>query len=595
MHSNIENYLSKTDWRVKENSNQHFSLQGLNTHITAKAISNYWLDYVYPSGIASAHRTGQIHIHDLGTLGPYCVGWDLTDLLIKGFGGVPSKLASKPAKHLRTALMHVVNFMYTLQGEAAGAIAFSHIDTLMSPFIREDGLDHQEVRQIMQEFIFNMNVPTRVGGQTPFTNLSFDLMAPSQFSNTSAIVGGKPMKYTYSDLQPEMDMFNRAFAEIMIDGDADGRPFTFPIPTYNITKDFDWDNPDLIPLWEMTAKFGIPTFANFIGSDLDPDDVTSLCCRLRLDNRDVARRTGGLFASAPLTGSAGVCTINLPRIGYDANGDIDAFYAELDNMMDIAKRSLIIKRGVIEGLTDDGLYPYSSFYLRKVKEQSGEYWSNHFLTIGILGMSDAILNMFGTSIASDKGREFSEDVLNHMLERIESYKEETGELWNLEATPAESSTHRLAMIDQTACPGIRMHCSEDNKSDSPYYTNSTNLPVGYTDDIFLAMKHQEGLLQLYTGGSVAHMYLGEPIETWEGARSLVRSIATNFKIPYFTVTPTFSICPKDKYISGEYPVCPKCGATTDVFTRVVGYLRSTSSFNDGKQAEFEDRKEYIAR
>ena len=569
---------------MKENSNQHFSLQGLNNHITSDAIANYWLDSVYPKHIASAHRTGRMHIHDTGTLGPYCVGWDLTDLLIKGFGGVPSKLRSKPAKHLRTALMQVVNFMYTLQGEAAGAIAFSQVDTLMSPFIREDKIEYQELKQILQEFVFNMNVPTRTGFQSPFTNITLDLTVPNKLKNIPVIVGGKPLDYTYSEVQEEMDMFNRAFAEVMIEGDADGRPFTFPIPTFSITDDFDWDNETLKPIWEMTAKYGIPYFANFVNSDMSPDDSRSMCCRLRLSTDQLQYRGGGLFGAAPLTGSIGVVTINLPRIGFHANGNRDAFFAELDDCVEIARESLVIKRGIVESWTDDGLYPYSTYYLAAIKEETGKYWGNHFSTIGVIGMHEASEYLIGKGIGSDEGTALAKDVLNFIRKKLEKFQQEDeGSLWNLEASPAEGAMYRLAKIDSETLDGATQR---------EYYTNSTNLPVEYTEDAFKALKHQEGLHVLYTGGTVFHVYLGESINDWESVRALVRAISRTFKVPYYTISPTFSICPNDGYIPGEHPVCPKCGAVTEVFVRVVGFLRPVSTFNDGKVSEFEDRTEY---
>ena len=583
MHSGITNYLSKEDWRVKENSNQHFSLQGLNTHITSKAIANYWMDDIYKEEVSNAHRTGRLHIHDLGTLGPYCVGWDLTDLLIKGFGGVSSKLASKPAKHLRTALMHVVNFMYTLQGEAAGAIAFSHIDTLMAPFIREDGLSYDEVKQVMQEFIFNMNVPTRVGFQTPFTNLTMDLSVPKSFVNKSVIIGGKTLTYTYSDVQHEMDIFNRAFSEIMMDGDADGRPFTFPIPTYNITKDFDWYNEDLKPLWEMTAKYGTPYFANYVNSDMSAEDARSMCCRLRIDNRELMYRGGGLFGSAPLTGSIGVVTLNLPRLAYDARKDTETFYRLLDDILAIAKASLIIKRQVLEDWTDQGLYPYSSVYLEGIKKETGKYWSNHFSTIGVIGMDEATRRLIDMGIDQVPAKAFAMETMSYIRETLRKWQVETGLMWNLEATPAEGAAHRLARIDSETMEGVPQHT---------YYTNSTQLPVGHTDDLFTAIRHQEDLQSAYTGGTVFHSFIGEPIADWQQARLLVRKIATGSKLPYYTITPTYSICPKDGYLGGNHDVCPECGSRCEVYTRIVGYLRPTSTWNDGKKDEFNDRKEY---
>ena len=593
MHSGITNYINKNDWRVKENSNQGFSLQGLNNYISGKASAHYWLEKVYTNEIGDAHKSGKMHIHDLSSLSAYCMGWDLLDLLMTGFTGVPSKQVSKPAKHFGSALMQVVNFMFTAAGEIAGAVALSNFDTLLAPFIHYDNLTEKEVKQHIQEFIFNMNVSTRTGFQACFSNITIDLTVPNNMKNLPVIIGGKAQKETYGEMQPQLDMFNKCLAEVFIEGDGNGKPFSFPIPTYNITDDFDWDNEKLDPLWEMTAKYGIPTFANFIGSDLDPNDVTSLCCRLRLDRKELRKRGGGgLFGSAPLTGSSGICTINLPRIGYHANGDVAAFYDELDKVMMLAKQSLIIKRGFVEEMTELGMYPYTAFYLRSIKESSGKYWSNHFSTIGIIGMSDALLNMFGYGIGDEKGKAFAINVLNHMRDKLSEFQEETGDLFNLEATPAEGTAYRLARIDQEVTPDIRMHCKEDYGSETGYYTNSTNLPVGYTEDLYLAMSHQEDLLELYTGGSVMHGFVGEPIYDKEQAKNLVKAIATNFKIPYFTVTPTFSICDSHGYIAGEVPVCPDCGRKTDIYSRVVGYLRPTSTWNDGKLAEFEDRTEY---
>ena len=507
----------------------------------------------------------------------------MTDLLIKGFGGVSSKLASKPAKHLRTALMHVVNFMYTLQGEAAGAIAFSHIDTLMAPFIREDGLSYEEVKQVMQEFIFNMNVPTRVGFQTPFTNLTMDLSVPKSFADNPVVVGGVPLKYNYSEVQPEMDVFNRAFSEIMMDGDADGRPFTFPIPTYNITKDFDWDNEDLKPLWEMTAKYGTPYFANYVNSDMSAEDARSMCCRLRIDNRELMYRGGGLFGSAPLTGSIGVVTLNLPRLAYDARKDTETFYRLLDDILAIAKDSLIVKRQVLEDWTDQGLYPYSSVYLEGIKRETGKYWANHFSTIGVIGMDEATRILLDMGIDQVPAKAFAMEVLTYIRETLREWQVETGLMWNLEATPAEGAAHRLAKIDSETMEGVPQHT---------YYTNSTQLPVGHTDDLFTAIRHQEDLQSAYTGGTVFHSFIGEPIADWQQARLLVKKIAIGSKLPYYTITPTYSICPKHGYLGGNHDVCPECGSRCEVYTRIVGYLRPTSTWNDGKKDEYADRVVY---
>ncbi len=553
----VEDYLNDRDWRVRENSNMTFSLQGLNTHITDRIISKYWLNKIYPLQIRRGHISGDFHIHDLGTLGAYCVGWDLRDLLVRGFTGVRGKIASRPAKHFRVALLQIVNFMYTLQGESAGAQAFSNLDTYLAPFIRADHLSYEEVRQNLQEFVYNMNVPTRVGFQTPFTNVTLDLKVPRYMKDEPVIIGGVLKDSKYGDYQPEMDLFNRAFAEVMLEGDAAGRPFTFPIPTYNITEDFDWDNPVLAPIWEMTARYGIPYFSNFIGSDMRPEDARSMCCRLRIDNRELRARGGGLFGANPLTGSIGVVTINLPRLGYLAE-DEDDFFGRLSQLMDLAKEALIVKRKTLEALTEGGLYPYSRYYLDRIKEAEGGYWRNHFSTIGVIGMNEAILNLFGTSIADPDGRDFAAAVLDFMRERLADFQEETGEIFNLEATPAEGASYRLAKKDLETYPDIRIYNLEVYGGDTPYYTNSTHLPVGLTDDLFEALTLQDPLQTRYTGGTVFHGFLGERSPTPEAAKRLVRKIAENFRLPYYTLTPTFSICPKHGYIAGEHKYCPKC-------------------------------------
>jgi len=502
----VEDYLNDRDWRVRENSNMTFSLQGLNTHITDRIISKYWLNKIYPLQIRRGHISGDFHIHDLGTLGAYCVGWDLRDLLVRGFTGVRGKIASRPAKHFRVALLQIVNFMYTLQGESAGAQAFSNLDTYLAPFIRADHLSYEEVRQNLQEFVYNMNVPTRVGFQTPFTNVTLDLKVPRYMKDEPVIIGGVLKDSKYGDYQPEMDLFNRAFAEVMLEGDAAGRPFTFPIPTYNITEDFDWDNPVLAPIWEMTARYGIPYFSNFIGSDMRPEDARSMCCRLRIDNRELRARGGGLFGANPLTGSIGVVTINLPRLGYLAE-DEDDFFGRLSQLMDLAKEALIVKRKTLEALTEGGLYPYSRYYLDRIKEAEGGYWRNHFSTIGVIGMNEAILNLFGTSIADPDGRDFAAAVLDFMRERLADFQEETGEIFNLEATPAEGASYRLAKKDLETYPDIRIYNLEVYGGDTPYYTNSTHLPVGLTDDLFEALTLQDPLQTRYTGGTVFHGFL----------------------------------------------------------------------------------------
>ncbi len=547
----VEDYLHRSDWRVSENSNMNYSLQGLNFYIASSIAARYWLHKVYPPEVQRGHTEGDFHIHDLGMLSTYCCGWDLQDLLRLGFGGVPAKVESKPPRHLRTALGQLVNFFYTLQGESAGAQAVSNFDTLLAPFVRYDGLDYRGVKQAMQEFVFNINVPTRVGFQTPFTNLTFDLTPSPVLRDQAVIVGGELREDTYGEFQAEMDMINRAFAEVMLEGDAKGRVFTFPIPTYNLSKDFDWENPVLEPIWRMTAKYGIPYFSNFINSDMKPEDARSMCCRLRLDNRELRKRGGGLFGANPLTGSIGVVTINMPRLGYLSQDEAE-FLERLARLMDIARTSLEVKRKVLERLTGQGLYPYSRHYLEPIKQSQGAYWANHFSTIGLNGMNEACLNLMGISIAHPDGKAFAVRVLEFMRERLQEYQQETGHLFNLEATPAEGATYRLARLDRRRYPDIITAGTDD----VPYYTNSTHLPVSYTDDIFEALDHQDDLQVLYTGGTVLHGFIGEQIDDWRQARLLVRRIAENYRLPYYTLTPTFSICPVHGYIAGAHQYCP---------------------------------------
>lgn len=588
----VEQYLNLDDWYVRENSNMSFSLQGLNNYLTTKVIERYWVNRIYPPNIGGAHYSGDVHIHDLGVLGPYCVGWDLRELLLSGFGGVYGKVESKPPRHFRTALGQVVNFFYTLQGEAAGAQAFSNVDTLLAPFIRYDDLDYREVKQAIQEFIFNINVPTRVGFQTPFTNVTLDLKVPGFMEDEPIVYGGKVIDDAYGDMQEELNMFNLAFAEVMSEGDARGRIFTFPIPTYNITKDFDWDSPISQKIFEVTAKYGVPYFSNFVNSDMKPEDVRSMCCRLRIDNRELRKRGGGFFGANPLTGSIGVVTINLPRIGYLAK-DEDRFFERLGELMDLARDSLEIKRKVLERFTERGLYPYSKYYLRFVKESYGKYWKNHFSTIGVIGMNEALLNMFGYGIAAEEGLRFAIKTLRFMRERLMEYQEETGNLYNLEATPAEGASYRLARIDKKKYPNIIVANEKYlSQGAEPFYTNSTHLPVDYTGDLFEALEHQDNLQPLYTGGTVFHIYLGEKLYSWSAAATLVKKVAYNYHIPYFTLTPTFSICPTHGYISGENKVCPSCGAKCEVYSRVVGYFRPVDQWNDGKQSEFRIRRAF---
>ena len=588
----VEDYLDEKDWEVKENSNMTYSLQGLNFYLSSKVVSHYWLSEIYPIEIRNAHNSGDFHIHDLGILGAYCVGWDLLDLLRKGFKGVSGKVESKPAKHFKTALGQIVNFFYTLQGEAAGAQAFSNVDTYLSPFIRFDKLSYEEVKQSMQEFIFNMNVPTRVGFQTPFCNITLDLKIPDFMKNEPVIIGGLPRNETYSQFEKEVNMFVRAFGEVMTEGDAQGRPFTFPIPTLNITKDFDWENVNYQPLWEMTAKYGIPYFSNFINSDMKPDDVRSMCCRLRLDKRELKKRGGGLFGANPLTGSIGVVTINMPRIGYLSKNESE-YFERLERLMVLSKNSLEIKRKVIENATEKGLYPYSRFYLKSIKERFGYYWKNHFSTIGLIGMNESLMNFMHKNIGEKEGRDFALKVMDYMRKRLEDFQEETGNIYNLEATPAEGSSYRLARTDKREYPElISANNDEVKKGGEPYYTNSTQLPVNYTDDFFEALELQDELQIKYTGGTVLHSFLGESMPSVNAVKSLVKKIAENFKLPYFTITPTFSICPEHGYQTGEHQKCPVCGKICEVYSRSVGYLRPVSQWNKGKEAEFKERKTF---
>lgn len=552
----VRDYIGESDWRVNENSNMAYSWQGLNNHISSSVQANYWLHTIYPKEIANAHIEADMHIHDLGMLAIYCCGWSLQDLLLRGFTGVPGKVSCAPPKHFSTALGQVVNFLYTLQHEAAGAQAFSSFDTYLAPFIRYDNLDYGRVKQEIQEFVFNMNVPTRVGCQTPFTNITMDILPSGALAEESVIIGGKLMPEKYKDFEPEMLMINKAFAEVMMEGDASGRVFTFPIPTYNITKDFDWNNPELTAIWEMTAKYGIPYFSNFINSDMNPDDARSMCCRLRLDNRELRKRGGGLFGSNPLTGSIGVVTINMPRIGHTAKSK-KQFFEKLESMMELAKESLIIKRNVLEDLSEKGLYPYSRYYLSSVKERFGKYWKNHFNTIGINGMNEALLNFLGEDITSEKGHAFALEVMDFMREKIGGYQEETGDIFNLEATPAESTAYRFAKSDVKKYPGIVVANKEADLAD-PYYTNSSQLPVGFTEDLFEALDLQDSLQCKYTGGTVFHAFLGERIPNLEATKKLVKRMCEKYSMPYFSITPTFSICPKHGYLEGEHEYCPRC-------------------------------------
>ena len=588
----IDKYLENLDWKVNENSNMGYSLQGLNNYVSAEITKTYWLDKIYTSKIGQAHKEGDLHIHDLNLLSVYCVGWDLTDLLQEGFTGVAGKVASKPAKHFRSALGQVVNFFYTLQGEAAGAQAFSDFDTLLAPFIRADKLSYEEVKQAIQEFVFNVNVPTRVGFQTPFTNITLDLECPKHMADNPVIIGGEMQDTTYGEYQEEMNMLNKALLEVLSEGDANGRVFTFPIPTVNITKDFNWDNPVIESLWEASAKYGIPYFSNFINSDMDPEDARSMCCRLRIDNRQLEYRGGGLFGSNPMTGSVGVVTINLPRLALKSKNEKE-FFKGLAELMDMAKDSLETKRKVLERLTDANLYPYTKFYLRNIKQRFNQYWKNHFSTIGLIGTNEAALNLLGVDIGTEKGKAFAEKTLDFMRDRLVEYQKETGNNYNLEATPAEGTTYRLAQLDKASFPD-RAHFANGIGAEvkCPFYTNSSHLPVNYTDDLFELMDLQDNLQTKYTGGTVIHFFLGERMDDPQTLKKLVKTICENYKLPYFTFSPSFSICKNHGYIVGEHPECPKCGEATEVYSRVVGFLRPVSQWNKGKQAEFEMREHY---
>ncbi|MBN1885169.1 MAG: ribonucleoside triphosphate reductase [Candidatus Krumholzibacteriota bacterium] len=588
----IDSYLEKLDWKVRENSNMAYSLQGLNNYISSEISKVYWLNKIYTPEVREAHLDGALHIHDLGLLSVYCVGWDLQDLLLSGFQGARGKAESKPAKHFRTALGQIVNFFYTLQGEAAGAQAFSNFDTLLAPFIRFDGLDYERVKQCLQEFVFNVNVPTRVGFQTPFTNLTLDLQPPSTLAGQHVIVGGEYREEVYGDFREEMTMLNRAFLEVLSEGDAKGRVFTFPIPTYNIAPDFDWDAPGLERLWDVTAKYGIPYFANFVNSDMSPDDARSMCCRLRLDLRTLEKRGGGLFGANPLTGSIGVVTINMPRLGH-LSADEDEFLRRLGHLMEIGRTSLETKRKVLERFTDNDLYPYTKFYLRNMKERNDSYWHNHFSTIGLVGMNEACLNLLGVDIGTPAGSGFAGRVLDFMRDRLMRFQEETGNIYNLEATPAEGTAYRLARLDRQLYPEIR--CANEREvvdGAEPVYSNSTQLPVNYTDDIFTVFDLQDELQAKYTGGTVLHVFLGEAAADPSAVKSFVRRVCDRYRLPYFTLSPTFSVCPTHGYLKGRSDTCPECGAETEVYSRVVGYLRPINQWNEGKQAEFELRRNF---
>lgn len=588
----VDDYLKKLDWQVKENSNMTYSVQGLNNYISSAISKNYWLNKIYTPEIKQAHENGDIHIHDLNIISTYCVGWDLKDLLTEGFTGVDGKVKCAPPKHFRTALGQIVNFLFTMQGEAAGAQAFSNFDTLLAPFVKYDKLNFAQVKQAIQEFVFNLNVPTRTGFQTPFTNITMDLTVPSYYADAAVIIGGEFMEETYKEFQKEMNLINKAYFEVMMQGDYTGKVFTFPIPTYNITKDFDWGNYELDGLWEMTAKYGIPYFSNFVNSDMKPEDARSMCCRLRIDNRELEYRGGGLFGSNPLTGSIGVVTINLPRIGYLANNEAE-FFQMLYRNMKLAKESLEIKRKIIEEYTDKNLYPYTKFYLRYIKARFGVYWKNHFSTIGLVGMNEACENLFHKSIGATEGKEFALKVMDYMRNIISDFQKETGHNYNLEATPAEGTTYRLAKLDKQKFGKIKCANEKEYQSGAkPFYTNSTQLPVNYTDDIFELLDKQDELQTKYTGGTVVHIFAGERVYDINVVKNLVKKVCENYKLPYFTFSPTFSICPTHGYIAGEHFNCPNCGESCEVFSRVVGYISPVNQWNEGKTEEFKIRKTF---
>ncbi|MDD3123161.1 MAG: ribonucleoside triphosphate reductase, partial [Candidatus Izemoplasmatales bacterium] len=584
-------YLNDNDWQINENANTQKSINGLNNYVREQFTKNYWLHEVYPENIRNAHMQGDIHIHDLGFFGPYCAGWDLRQIITDGFGGVANKVESKPAKHFRSILGQIVNSTFTTQGETAGAQAWSSFDTYLAPFVHYDNLDYKQVKQALQEFIFNLNVPTRVGFQCPFSNLTFDIQAPSTLRDQNVIIAGKLMTETYGDFQKEMDMINMAFCDVMMEGDAKGRVFTFPIPTINVTKTFAWDSPVVEKYMEITAKYGIPYFSNYINSDLSPEDALSMCCRLRLDTSELRKRGGGLFGSNPLTGSIGVVTVNLPRLAYLSHSESE-FFTRLWETINIAKKSLEIKRKIIEEQTQKGLYPYSAHYLRDVKLKSGSFWFNHFNTIGLIGMNEAIQNLFGIDqdLTTKFGQDFASKTLNYMRDVIKDIQEETGNYYNLEATPAEGTAYRLAKHDKERFPDIITA-----GTDIPYYTNSSQLPVGFTDDIFETLDLQDELQSLYTGGTVLHLYLGERIKDIQTTKALIRKVFEKYKLPYISLTPTFSICNEHGYISGEHFTCPTCGKSAEVYTRVVGYLRPVQNFNKGKKAEYKDRVKYVIK
>ncbi len=579
----VDNYLHLNDWRVKENSTVTYSVGGLILSNSGAITANYWLSEIYDDEIANAHRNCDIHIHDLSMLTGYCAGWSIKQLIQEGLGGIPGKITSSPASHLATLCNQMVNFLGILQNEWAGAQAFSSFDTYLAPFVKKDNLTYDEVKKSIESFVYGVNTPSRWGTQAPFSNITLDWVCPNDLRNVPAIVGGKDQDFTYGDCQKEMDMVNKAFIEIMIEGDAEGRGFQYPIPTYSITRDFDWSETENNKLlFEMTAKYGTPYFSNYINSDMSPNDVRSMCCRLRLDLRELRKKSGGFFGSGESTGSVGVVTINLPRIAYQAK-DKDDFYRRLDRIMDISARSLKVKRTVITRLLDEGLYPYTKRYLGT--------FENHFSTIGLVGMNEACLNAswLGVNLGDKRAQDFAVEVLNHMRTRLSDYQEQYGDLYNLEATPAESTSYRLAKHDVEQFPDIITASSDEN---APYYTNSSHLPVGYTDDIFSALDVQDRLQTLYTSGTVFHAFLGEKMPDWRSAMKLVRTVAENYELPYYTLSPTYSVCSEHGYIAGEVYKCPHCGKPTEVYSRITGYYRPVQNWNVGKAEEFRERKTY---
>ncbi|MDD2375001.1 MAG: ribonucleoside triphosphate reductase [Eubacteriales bacterium] len=579
----VDDYVKIEDWRVKENSTVTYSVGGLILSNSGSITANYWLSEIYDEEVADAHRNGDIHLHDLSMLTGYCAGWSLQQLISEGLGGINGKTTSAPARHLASLCNQMVNFLGIMQNEWAGAQAFSSFDTYLAPFVRADNLDQEQVQKCIESFVYGVNTPSRWGTQAPFTNITLDWTVPPDLAHTPAIIGGQPMDFTYGDCQREMDMINKAFLTVMLEGDYEGRGFQYPIPTYSITRDFDWSETENNRLlFEMTAKYGTPYFSNYVNSDMQPSDVRSMCCRLRLDLRELRKKGGGFFGSGESTGSIGVVTINLPRIAYLSNSEED-FYQRLDKQMDIAARSLKTKRDVTSRLLDAGLYPYTKRYLGTFR--------NHFSTIGLIGMNEAGLNAswLKADLINPQAQKFAQDVLNHMRNRLSDYQEKYGDLYNLEATPAESTTYRLARIDTRIYPDI---ITAGGKGETPYYTNSSHLPVSFTDDVFQALDIQDNLQTLYTSGTVFHIFLGEKLPDWRSTARLIKTVAENYRLPYYTMSPTYSVCPDHGYLPGEQTNCPTCGRETEVYSRITGYYRPLKNWNDGKQQEYKERKEY---